>query len=92
MKDSEMDSVLKEFKIFIKNEVDEILRNCIKITTANVISVSSGSATVRLPYANTDGSQDFQANIVTSQTISAGDTVNIAYWCNLSTAVVLCKQ
>lgn len=91
MKDSEMDSILKEFKIFIKNEVDEILRNCIKITTANVISVSSGVATVRLPYANADGTQDFKANIITSQTISAGDTVNIAYWCNLSTAVVLCK-
>lgn len=91
MNDKEVNSVLDELKILIKNEVENILKNYIKITTARVISISSGVATVRLPYANSDGSQDFQANIITSQTISPGDNVSIAYWCNLSTAVVLCK-
>lgn len=89
--DNEMTSILNELRPFIRSEVENILKNYMKITTATVISVSSGVATIRLPYAESDGSQDFSANIITSQTISQGDVVNIAYWCNLSTAIVLGK-
>ena len=41
-----------------------------------------------MPYAE-DDSNDFNAYVVTSQLVSAGDVVNVAYWANLSTAVVL---
>ena len=41
-----------------------------------------------MPFAS-DASNDFTAYIVTGQTVKAGDVVNVAYWCNLSTAIVL---
>lgn len=72
----------------IKSYVDNALKNYPRIVSASVISIKDKQAVVRMPYA-TDASSDFTAYVVTSQLISVGDVVNVAYWSSLSTAVVL---
>lgn len=72
----------------IKSYVDGVLKNYPRIVSATVVSINDRQAVVRMPYA-TDDSSDFKAYVVTSQLVSAGDVVNIAYWSNLSTAIVL---
>lgn len=72
----------------IKSYVDNALKNYPRIVSASVISIKDKQAVVRMPYA-TDDSSDFKAYVVTSQLISIGDVVNVAYWSSLSTAVIL---
>lgn len=72
----------------IKSYVDNALKNYPRVVSASVISIKDKQAVVRMPYA-TDASSDFTAYVVTSQLISVGDVVNVAYWSSLSTAVVL---
>lgn len=83
--------LLNEIKNLNKKQTNESIKNYLKVTSATVISVSGDTAIVRLPYANSDGSEDFSVPIITRQTIGVGDSVNIAYWCNLSTAILLSK-
>lgn len=91
MDDCDVKELLELIKTTCRGVVDDSLKNYMKIITGTVISVASGVATVRIPFANSDGSEDFTAKIVTSQTISAGDAVNIGYWSNLSTAIIISK-
>lgn len=79
---------VEQIKNIVKDTIYPILKNYPRIVSARVISATDRLATVRMPYAE-DDSNDFQAYIVTSQLISTGDIVNVAYWSNLSTAVVL---
>lgn len=79
---------VEQIKNIVKDTIYPILKNYPRIVSARVISATDRLAIVRMPYAE-DDSNDFQAYIVTSQLISTGDIVNVAYWSNLSTAVVL---
>ena len=79
---------VEQIKNIVKDTIYPILKNYPRIVSARVISATDRLAVVRMPYAE-DDSNDFQAYIVTSQLISTGDIVNVAYWSNLSTAVVL---
>ena len=72
----------------VKDTLYPILKNYPRIVSARVISIQDRLAVVRMPYAE-DDSNDFNAYVVTSQLVSAGDVVNVAYWASLSTAVVL---
>lgn len=72
----------------MRDTISPILKNYPRIVSARVISVTDRLAVVRMPYAE-DDSNDFNAYIITAQLVSAGDVVNVAYWSNLSTAVVL---
>lgn len=78
---------LEQVREVARKEAQEISKNYVKIVPGYVISVSGKTATVQLSI----GGATFTAPIVTSQTISSGDSVNIAYWSNLSTAIVLSK-
>ena len=89
--EKEAQGFIKSIQDVAKNEVQGTTANYLKVISGTVISVSGDTATVRLVYAPEDGSGDFEAPIITRQTISAGDAVNITYWCNLSTAIVLSK-
>lgn len=80
--------LIAEIQKIVHAELDSALKNYLRVITANVVAVNDKVATVRMPFA-TDASNDFTAYIVTGQTVSAGDVVNVAYWCNLSTAIVL---
>lgn len=90
MTDSEVKLFLEQMRIIARKEASNIIKTCVKIVPAYVVSVSDGYATVRL-LTSYDDSEDFVAPIITNQTISQGDYVNIAYWDNLTTAVVFCK-
>lgn len=79
---------VEQIKNIVKDTIYPILKNYPRIVSARVITATDRLAIVRMPYAE-DDSNDFQAYIVTSQLISTGDIVNVAYWSNLSTAVVL---
>ena len=72
----------------IKSYVDNALKNYPRVVSASVVSIKDKQAVVRMPYA-TDASSDFTAYVVTSQLVSVGDVVNVAYWSSLSTAVIL---
>ena len=89
--EKEAQGFIKGFQEGAKNDLQGATANYLKVVSGTVISVSGDTATVRLAYAPEDGSVDIEAPIITRQTISAGDVVNIAYWCNLSTAIVLSK-
>lgn len=79
----------------VRQIAKDVLKNYnntyIRIAPATVVSTDGTNAMVRLAYASQDGKQDFQVPIVTRQTIAVGDAVNIAYWSNLSTAILLSK-
>ena len=89
--ENEARKFIQELQNVSREETKAATSNYLRVTTGTVISVSDDTATIRLAYAPSDGSGDFTAPIITRQTISVGDAVNIAYWCNLSTAVVLSK-
>ena len=80
--------LIAEIQKIVRAELDSALKNYLRIITATVVAVNNKVATVRMPFAE-DGSSDFTAYIVTGQTVKAGDVVNVAYWCNLATAIVL---
>lgn len=79
---------VEQIRNIVKDTLYPILKNYPRIVSARVISIQDRLAVVRMPYAE-DDSNDFSAYVVTSQLVSAGDVVNVAYWANLSTAVVL---
>lgn len=79
---------VEQIRNIVKDTLYPILKNYPRIVSARVISIQDRLAVVRMPYAE-DDSNDFNAYVVTSQLVSAGDVVNVAYWANLSTAVVL---
>ena len=79
---------VEQIRNIVKDTLYPILKNYPRIVSARVISIQDRLAVVRMPYAE-DNSNDFNAYVVTSQLVSAGDVVNVAYWANLSTAVVL---
>lgn len=87
MGEKEVQMFLNQVREVAKQQVQETLKTYVKIIPAVVSSVSNGMATVSL----ISGGGSFTIPIVTSQTISAGDTVNLAFWGNLSTAIVLSK-
>lgn len=89
MQDAEAKAVLNEIRKIAKTESEDVAKQYVRIIPATVISISGLMATVRLSYANSDGSQDFTAYITTQQTVSIGDSVNVAYWINLSTAIII---
>lgn len=80
---------LSQIRKVIRSEIKNESNNYMKVTTGTVIGVNSGKATIRPPFGPSDGSQDYIAQIVTSQNVTIGSVVNIAYWCNLSTAIVI---
>lgn len=80
--------LVEQIRNIVKDTLYPILKNYPRIVSARVISIQDRLAVVRMPYAE-DDSNDFNAYVVTSQLVSAGDVVNVAYWANLSTAVVL---
>lgn len=82
---------IKNIQEIAKQEARGVSDQYLRVVSGKVISVSGDTARVRLIYAPDDGSGDFNAPIITRQTINTGDAVNIAYWCNLSTAIVLSK-
>lgn len=79
---------VEQIRNIVKDTLYPILKNYPRIVSARVISIQDRLAVVRMPYAE-DDSNDFNAYVVTSQLVSAGDVVNVAYWSSLSTAVVL---
>ena len=79
---------VEQIRNIVKDTLYPILKNYPRIVSARVISIQDRLAVVRMPYAE-DDSNDFNAYVVTSQLVSAGDVVNVAYWASLSTAVVL---
>ena len=79
---------VEQIRNIVKDTIYPILKNYPRIVSARVISIQDRLAVVRMPYAE-DDSNDFNAYVVTSQLVSAGDVVNVAYWASLSTAVVL---
>lgn len=79
---------VEQIRNIVKDTLYPILKNYPRIVSARVISIQDRLAVVRMPYAE-DDSNDFNAYVVTSQLVSVGDVVNVAYWANLSTAVVL---
>ena len=91
MTDTEVKQIVEYCRKIAKEEAEKALSKYIKVTSATVISVSGTTATVRIPFAADDGSQDFDVEITTSQTISADDEVTIGYWSNLSTAILISK-
>lgn len=90
MTDAEVKIFLEQMRSVARQEALNALKTCLKIVPAYVVSVSGATATVRL-LTSSDGSNDFAAPIVTSQTVAQGDYVNVAYWDNLTTAVVFSK-
>ena len=80
--------LMEQIRQMIKSYVDNALKNYPRIVSASVVSIKDKQAVVRMPYA-TDDSSDFKAYVVTSQLVSVGDVVNVAYWSSLSTAVIL---
>lgn len=87
MNDQEAKLFLQQIRNVSKNETQSNTKTCIKTTPAYVISVNGQMATVRL-VTDLTGKNPFNVPIITSQTISPGDYVNLAYWDNLSTAVI----
>lgn len=87
MNDQEAKLFLQQMRNVSKNETQSNTKTCIKTTPAYVISVNGQMATVRL-VTDLTGKNPFNVPIITSQTISPGDYVNLAYWDNLSTAVI----
>lgn len=87
MNDQEAKLFLQQIRNVSKNETQSNTKTCIKTTPAYVISVNGQMATVRL-VTDLTGANPFNVPIITSQTISPGDYVNLAYWDNLSTAVI----
>lgn len=90
MTDAEVKVFLEQIRSIARQEALNTIKTCLKIVPAYVVSVSGASATVRL-LTSSDSSNDFTAPIVTSQTVAQGDYVNVAYWDNLTTAVVFSK-
>lgn len=90
MTDAEVKIFLEQIRSIARQEALNAIKTCLKVMPAYVVSVSGTTATVRL-LTNTDDSNDFTASIITSQDIAQGDYVNIAYWDNLTTAVVFSK-
>lgn len=66
------------------------MKTCIRVVPAQVVSVSGTVATVKL-LTSTDNTKNFTADIICRDTVSANDYVNVAYWDNLTTAVVFSK-
>ena len=91
--EKEAQDFLNQMKSVVKDEFKNVANGYIKITTATVVSVSAdgNTATVRLAFAAADGSQDFSVPITTRQIVAAGDAVNIAYWGNLATGMIISK-
>lgn len=87
MNDQEAKLFLQQIRNVSKNETQSNTKTCIKTTPAYVISINGQMATVRL-VTDLTGENPFNVPIITSQTISPGDYVNLAYWDNLSTAVI----
>lgn len=87
MNDQEAKLFLQQIRNVSKNETQSNTKTCIKTTPAYVISVNGQMATVRL-VTDLTGANPFNVPIITSQTISPGDYANLAYWDNLSTAVI----
>lgn len=85
---NDIKAFIQQIKKIVVDTITPILKNYPRIVSASVISINDRLATVRMPY-ETDASKDFKAYVVTSQLVSIGDVVNVAYWSNLSTAVVL---
>lgn len=87
MNDQEAKLFLQQIRNVSKNETQNNTKNCVKIIPAYVISVSGQMAKVRL-VSDTNGENPFTVPIITSQSVNSGDYVNLAYWDNLSTAVI----
>lgn len=90
MSDEEAKKLVEQFRYIAREEAQNILKKSMQVVPAQVVSVSGGTATVRLTTSQ-DDSNDFSVPITTSQTISQGDYVNIGYWNNLSTGIILSK-
>lgn len=78
---------LEQIRDVVRSELMQNSMGFVKIIPAQVISVSGNTAVVK-PISQ--GAQ-FSVPIVTPQTISVNDYVNLAYWGNLSTAVLFSK-
>jgi len=91
MNDLEVKKIVEYCRQIAKEEAEKALSKYIKVTSATVISITGTTATVRIPFAATDGSEDFDVEVTTSQTISAGDSVMLGYWSSLSTAILISK-
>lgn len=91
IKSIEAKNFLTQIRSAIRKIIKEETSNNMKIGTAEVISINGNLATIRTPYSPEDGSGDFEVPMVTRQEISVGDIVNIGYWCNLSTGILLSK-
>ena len=91
MNDQEAKLFLQQMRNVSKNETQSNTKNCVKIIPAYVISVSGQMAKVRL-VSDANGVNPFTVPIITSQSVNSGDYVNLAYWDNLSTAVLFCDS
>lgn len=90
MTDAEVKVFLEQIRSVARQEALNAIKTCVRVVPAYVVSVGTGTATVRL-LTSTNSSNDFTASIVTAQTIAQGDYVNVAYWDNLTTAVIFSK-
>lgn len=89
--EKEAQTLVGQIKEVAKNQYQSQAGTVVNVTPATVISVTGDTAVVRLAYAPGNGSGDFTVPIITRQTISVGDAVNIAYWSSLATAILLSK-
>lgn len=85
MSEREIQTLLEQLREVARQEAQNVIKQCVQVAPGVIISISGETATVHLLIDDTP----FTAPIVTKQTLKAGDPVNIAFWGNLSTAIVL---
>lgn len=85
MTEREIQTLLSQFREVARQEAQSVMKQCVQVVPGVVVSTTGTTATVHLLVDDTT----FTAPIVTKQTIMAGDPVNIAFWGNLTTAIVL---
>lgn len=80
---------LEQIREVVKSELALSTSGYVKILPARIISFSSDNKTAEVQPIS--GGASFFVPIVTPQTVEEGDYVNLAYWGNLSTAVLFSK-
>jgi catalase (peroxidase I) len=86
--EQEIKVLLEQVRQVAREEAKATLSKSVQVSPGVVVSVASGVAVVKLAI---DASKTFSVPITTPQTIAVNDNVNIAYWNNLSTAILLSK-
>lgn len=90
MTEEEVKTLLEQVRMVARQEAQNVMNKCVQVVPATIVSVSGATAIVRLSTA-TDNTKDFSVPVTTSQAVAVGNNVNVAYWSNLSTGILLSK-